>query len=95
MPDIFGAPGLALVMVAVEKLARLGIASLVAVSVSVAVLVAVLVAVHLATHPINNGELTHLVHVHDPIHVSVFVHVISRYLHRFIVFVLVFYYALE
>ena len=32
-------------------------------------------------------------HIHDPMHVSDFVHVFSRYLHSFIVLLLVFYYA--
>ena len=50
--------------------------------------------VHLAIHPINNGELTDHVHVHDPMHNSDLVHVISRYLHSFIVLFLVFYYAM-
>ena len=72
-------------MVAVEKLARLGIASLVAV---------LALALALANMP-DQGELTHLVHVHDPTHNSVFVHVLSYSLHSFIVTVLVFYYALK
>ena len=70
-------------MVAVEKLARLGIASLVA---------ALALALALANMP-DQGELAHLVHVLDPMHNSDLVHVISRYLHSFIGLLLVFYYA--
>ena len=72
VPDIFGAPGLALVMVTVKKVRRLKIAS-----------------VGMVNMP-DQGELTHLVHVHDPMHVSVFVHVINCYVHRFIVLLLAF-----
>ena len=70
-------------MVAVEKLARLGIASLVAV---------LALALALANMP-DQGELTHLVHIHDPMHNSDLIHVISCYLHSFIGLLLVFYYA--
>ena len=90
VPDIFWAPGLALVMVAGKMLVRLKIASDVLVLVAVLVLVLVLVAAHMP----NPRELTDHVHVHDPMHNSVFVHVISCYLHSFIVLLLVFYYAM-
>ena len=72
MLEIFEAPGLALVMVAVKKVRRLKIADLG------------------RTWGTNHNELTDYVHVHDPMHVSVFVHVISCYLHSFIVLLLAF-----
>ena len=75
-------------MVAGKMLVRLGFLVLVLVPVPV------LVPAHLAIHPINNGELTHLVHVHDPTHVSDLIHVISCYLHSFIVFVVCFFITL-
>ena len=68
-------------MVTVKKVRRLKI-------------VAVVVVV-VAVHPRNPRELTDDVHVHDPMHNSVLIHVISRYLHSFIVLLLVFYYDLK
>ena len=38
----------------------------------------------------DQGELTHLVHVHDPMHNSDLIHVISYYLHSFMVLLLAF-----
>ena len=78
VPDIFWAPGLALVPVPVKKVRRLKIAS--------DVLVAALALVNMPNH----GELTDDVHVHDPMHVSVFVYIISCYVHSFIVLLLAF-----
>ena len=75
MPDIFWAPGRAAVPVPVKKVRRLKILAL--------ALALVLDVVHLATHPINNGEITVHVHVHDPMHVSDLIHVISCYVHIF------------
>ena len=86
-------------MGAVKKLPGLNFPALVAVQVAtlvadlVADLVAVLVLV--LVNPINQSELTDYVHIHDPSHNSVLIHVISCYLHSFIVVVLVFYYALK
>ena len=74
----------ALVMVAGKMLARLGFLAL----------ALALDVVHLAIHPINNGELAHLVHVLDPMHVSVLIHILSRYSHSFIVFVVCFFITL-
>ena len=75
VPDIFGAPGLAVVVVAVKMLARLGIAS-----VGMVTTWGTVTTWGMAHMP-NHGELMDDVHVHDPMHVSVFVHVISCYLH--------------
>ena len=52
----------------------------VAVAVAVAPVVAPVVAVVVVNMP-DHGELTHLVHVHDPMHVSDLIHVIGCYLH--------------
>ena len=78
VPDIFGAPGLALVMVTVKKVRRLKILAL------------ALAAVNMP----DQGELAHLVHVHDPMHNSDLIHVLSRYSHSFIVFVVCFFITL-
>ena len=77
-------------MVTVKKVRRLKIASL---AVAVAVALAVAVAVAVVNMP-DQGELTHLVHVHDPMHVSVLIHILSRYSHSFIVFVVCFFITL-
>ena len=50
---------------------------------------ALALALALANMP-NQGQLAHLVHVHDPMHVSDLIHVISCYLHSFIVLLLAF-----
>ena len=76
MPDIFGAPGLAVVVVAGKMLVRLKIASDV-----------LALALALAHMP-DQGELTHLVHVHDLSHNSYLIHVLSCYLHSFYIFFL-------
>ena len=87
-------------MVAVKKVRRLKIAVLVAnlitnlVAGLVAGLVASLITSLVAIHPINQSELMHLVHVHDPMHVSVLIHILSRYSHSFIVFVVFFFITL-
>ncbi len=66
-------------MVAVKKVRRLKIADLGAglVLVLVADLGADLGEDLGAIHPINQSELTHPVHVHDPMHNSDLIHVIS------------------
>ena len=88
-------------MVAVEKLARLGIASLVQVAAQLGpgcgpawpslAQVAAQVAQSIPIH----RQLTHYVNFHDPMYVSRLIHVISRYLHSFIVLLLVFHYVLK
>ena len=82
------APGRALVVVAVKKLARLEIASFGEDlgAVNIARLDAPAIPIH--------RQLMHYVHVHDPMHVSVFVHVFSCSLHSFIGLLLVFYYVM-
>ena len=86
-------------MVAVKKVRRLKIANLITnlvanlitnlVASLITSLVAGLVAGLVAIHPINQSELMHLVHVHDPMHNSVFVQVFSCYLHNCYIFLLV------